>query len=69
MSETAIKQIQQLESEILLQKKKLAELRLSLPPQEVGNYSFTARDGSGVRLADSFFPPPTSAWRMIQIKR
>lgn len=54
MSETTLKQIEQLESDILKQKKKLSELKLSLPLQETNDYSFTSRDGSKISLSDLF---------------
>lgn len=54
MPETTLKQIEQLEMELLQQKKKLTELKLTLPMLETSNYSFTDSDGSKVSLSDLF---------------
>jgi predicted dithiol-disulfide oxidoreductase (DUF899 family) len=42
------------EKNLLEQKKKLAELRKTAPPEEIGDYTFKAHDGSEINLADLF---------------
>jgi len=50
------KTIESLEDEILEKKKKLAELRRSLPRQEVQDYVLMGSDGSQARLSEMFGP-------------
>jgi predicted dithiol-disulfide oxidoreductase (DUF899 family) len=49
-------QIQELEENILKQKKKLADLRKKASPEAVTDYTFQAHDGSEIRLSDMFGP-------------
>jgi len=47
-------EIQTLESEILEKKQKLAELRRSLPKQEIEDYELKSRDGRTLKLSEVF---------------
>lgn len=47
-------QIEATEKDLLEKKKKLAEMRLRLPKQEVKDYAFKSWDGSEVKLSDLF---------------
>jgi predicted dithiol-disulfide oxidoreductase (DUF899 family) len=47
-------QVEELEQQILEEKKKLAEMRKQLPAQPVDDYQFTAPDGSQVKLSQMF---------------
>ena len=47
-------QIEETEKDLLERKKKLAEMRLKLPKQEVRDYVFRSWDGSDVKLSDLF---------------
>jgi predicted dithiol-disulfide oxidoreductase (DUF899 family) len=46
--------VRQLEEEILEKKKQLVDLKHSLPPQEIGAYSFQTWDGRKVPIAELF---------------
>ncbi|MFD2445936.1 DUF899 family protein [Bacillus sp. CGMCC 1.16607] len=52
--ESLSNEINQLEQEILEKKKKLAQLRKSVPEQKVENYQFVATDHQEVNLLDLF---------------